>query len=49
MTLVSTYDGRVLWHARGDLDLAADRPVDVDRMADAFLDTLPLALPVVRH
>jgi hypothetical protein len=45
MTLVSTYDGRVLWHARDNLDLAADRPPDVDRMVHTFLDTLPPALP----
>jgi hypothetical protein len=46
MTLVSTYDGRVLWHARDSLDLEADRPADVDRMVHLFLDTLPPALPV---
>lgn len=45
MTLVSTYDGRVLWHARDNLDLAADHPTDVDRMVHTFLDTLPPALP----
>jgi hypothetical protein len=45
MTLVSTYDGRVLWHARDALDLEANRPADVDRMVEAFLNTLPPALP----
>jgi hypothetical protein len=45
MTLVSTYDGRVLWHARDSLDLDADHPTDVDRMVHAFLDALPPALP----
>ena len=45
MTLVSTYDGRVLWNARDSLDLAADHPADVDRMVHVFLDTLPPALP----
>jgi hypothetical protein len=45
MTLVSTYDGRVLWHARDALDLEANNPAHVDRMVQAFLDTLPPALP----
>ena len=45
MTLVSTYDGRVLWHARDSLDLEANNPAHVDRMVQAFLDTLPPALP----
>jgi hypothetical protein len=41
MTLVSTNDGRVLWHARQELDLDAQDPRDVDRMVQSFLDTLP--------
>ena len=41
MTLVSSTDGRVLWHARQDLDLDADDPRDVDRMVQSFLQTLP--------
>jgi hypothetical protein len=41
MTLVSTYDGRVLWHARQSLDLDADDPRDVDRMVQSFLGGLP--------
>jgi hypothetical protein len=45
MTLVSTYDGRVLWHARDALDLEANNPAHVDRMVQAFLNTLPPALP----
>jgi len=45
MTLISTYDGRVLWHARQALDLEANKPADVDRMVDSFLDTLPPSLP----
>jgi len=45
MTLVSTVDGRVLWHARDSLDLEANRPDHVDRMVQAFLSTLPPALP----
>jgi len=45
MTLVSTADGRVLWHARDALDLEANRPADVERMVQTFLATLPPALP----
>jgi hypothetical protein len=45
MTLVSTYDGHVLWHARQALDLEANRPEDVSRMVEDFLNTLPPALP----
>jgi hypothetical protein len=41
MTLVSTYDGRILWHARDHLDLEADHSGDVDRMVQLFLGTLP--------
>jgi len=45
MTLVSTYDGRILWHARDSVDLEADRPDHVEELMHAFLDTLPPALP----
>ncbi|HVZ71233.1 MAG TPA: hypothetical protein VHJ20_02565 [Polyangia bacterium] len=41
MTLVSTYDGRVLWHDRQELDLDAQKPVDVDHMVDSFLAGVP--------
>jgi hypothetical protein len=41
MTLVSTSDGRVLWHARQELDLDADDPQDVDRMVQSFVGSLP--------
>jgi hypothetical protein len=41
MTLVSTYDGRVLWHSRTNLDLDAGNPNDVDRMVRSFLETIP--------
>jgi hypothetical protein len=41
MTLVSTSDGRVLWHARQELDLDADDPSDVDRMVESFVGSLP--------
>ena len=36
MTLVSTYDGRVLWHARDHVDREADHPEHIDE-ADARL------------
>ena len=48
MTLVSTYDGRVLWHARDNVDREADHPEHIDQMVHAFLDTLPPALPRAR-
>jgi hypothetical protein len=41
MTLVSAYDGRILWHARQNLDLDADDPLDVDAMVQAMLGQLP--------
>jgi hypothetical protein len=45
MTMVSTYDGRVLWHVRDHIDVEADHPEQVERMVHAFLDSLPPALP----
>jgi hypothetical protein len=45
MTMVSTYDGRVLWHVRDHVDVEADHPEQVERMIHTFLDTLPPALP----
>jgi hypothetical protein len=41
MTLVSTYDGRVLWHARQALDLDAEDNRDVDQMVQEFIGDLP--------
>jgi hypothetical protein len=41
MTLVSSSDGRVLWHARQELDLDADDPQDVARMVESFVASLP--------
>jgi hypothetical protein len=41
MTLVSSSDGRVLWHSRQELDLDASDPRDVDRMAQDLLSSLP--------
>jgi hypothetical protein len=45
MTLVSTWDGRVLWHTRDSVDLEADRPDHIEQLVHAFLETLPPALP----
>lgn len=41
MTLVSAYDGRILWHARQHLDLDAEDPKDVDVMVQTMLGVLP--------
>jgi hypothetical protein len=41
MTLVSAYDGRVLWHVRGNLDLDAEDPNDVRQMVESLLAGLP--------
>jgi hypothetical protein len=46
MTMVSTYDGRVLWHARDHLDLDAEDRTDVDRMVQTFLGSLPPRIPL---
>jgi hypothetical protein len=43
-TLVSTYDGRVLWHARQSIDVALDKPADVQRMIERLVDTIPPSL-----
>ena len=48
MTLVSTYDGRVLWHARDHVDREADHPEHIEELMRAFLETLPPALPRAR-
>jgi hypothetical protein len=44
MTLVSTYDGRVLWHTRQSIDVALDKPQDVQRMVDRLIDAIPPSL-----
>jgi hypothetical protein len=44
MTLVSTYDGRVLWHTRQSIDVALDKPQDVQRMVDRLIETIPPSL-----
>lgn len=45
-TLISAHDGRVLWHVRDEIDLAADRPRDVDYFVRRYLDTIPLSLAI---
>jgi hypothetical protein len=42
MTLVSTYDGRILWHLHNHLDLEAEDNRDVDRMVQTFIGGLPV-------
>jgi hypothetical protein len=53
-TLVSTYDGRVLWHARQSIDVDLARPADVQAMVDRLVDTIPPSLsqgaaPAAKH
>jgi hypothetical protein len=43
-TLVSTYDGRVLWHARQSIDVDLARPDDVQKMVDHLVATIPPSL-----
>jgi hypothetical protein len=45
MTLVSTYDGRVLWHTRDNVDREANRPDHIEELVRSFLESLPPALP----
>jgi hypothetical protein len=44
MSLVSTYDGRVLWHLRQSVDVDLDDPKDVERFVARVLDTIPPSL-----
>jgi hypothetical protein len=44
MSLVSTYDGRVLWHLRQSIDVDLDDPKDVDRVVARILDAIPPSL-----
>jgi hypothetical protein len=41
MTLVSAYDGRVLWHVRDHLDLDAEDPDDIRTMVAKLMAALP--------
>jgi hypothetical protein len=44
MSLVSTTDGRVLWHLRQSVDVELDNPQDVERFVGRVLDTIPASL-----
>jgi hypothetical protein len=44
MTLVSAHDGRVLWHIRDSVDVAPDKPQDVERFIKRFMDLVPPSL-----
>ena len=44
MSLVSTYDGRVLWHLRQKADVDVSNPQDVQRFVGQVLDAIPPAL-----
>jgi hypothetical protein len=43
-TLVSTYDGRVLWHTRQSIDVDLAHPADVQKMVDRLVQTIPPSL-----
>jgi hypothetical protein len=44
MSLVSTYDGRVLWHLRQSVDVELDNPRDVERFVTRVVDSIPPSL-----
>jgi hypothetical protein len=44
MSLVSTYDGRLLWHLRQSVDVELDNPQEVERFVRRVLDGLPPSL-----
>ena len=44
MSLISTYDGRVLWHLRQSVDVELDNPKDVERFVGRVLDSIPPSL-----
>jgi hypothetical protein len=44
MSLVSTYDGRVLWHLRQSVDVELDDPRDVERFTRRIVDGIPPSL-----
>ena len=48
MTLISSHDGRVLWHARQSLDVELDHPPQIERMIDSLVGTIPPSLAVGR-
>jgi hypothetical protein len=44
MSLVSTYDGRVMWHLRGSFDVELDNPKDIQRFVATVMEMVPPAL-----
>jgi hypothetical protein len=44
MTLVSAHDGRVLWHIRDSVDVAPDKPPEVDAFVRKFMGLIPPSL-----
>jgi hypothetical protein len=44
MTLVSAYDGRVLWHIRDSVDVAPDKPPEVEAFVRKFMGLIPPSL-----
>ena len=44
MTLVSAHDGRVLWHIRDSVDVAPDKPPEVDAFVRKYMDLIPPSL-----
>ena len=44
MTLVSAHDGRVLWHIRDSVDVAADKPPEVEAFVRKYMSLIPPSL-----
>jgi hypothetical protein len=44
MTLVSAQDGRVLWHIRDSVDVAPDKPPEVESFVRKFMNLIPPSL-----
>jgi hypothetical protein len=44
LTLVSAYDGRVLWHIRDSVDVEADHPQELESFVHRYVGLLPPSL-----
>jgi hypothetical protein len=44
MTLVSAHDGRVLWHIRDSVDVAPDKPHEVEQFVRKYVGLIPPSL-----
>ena len=44
MTLVSAHDGRVLWHIRDSVDVAPDKPPEVEAFVRKYMGLIPPSL-----